>query len=130
MRVWIAEGRVSPDSLVWREGWRDWQEAEAVFPQLKTKSPNDAVPEGLSGMIEEQLASPRPITGSHRTTTGGASKGGNLVFIIFAVVVVLLVALVFIFLHVNKRPAKAAFHPIPTAPAAARCPVYPSPIAS
>ncbi len=34
MRNWIEEGRVSPDSLVWREGWRDWQEAGAVLPQL------------------------------------------------------------------------------------------------
>ncbi len=34
MRTWIGEGRVSSDSLVWREGWRDWQEASGVFPQL------------------------------------------------------------------------------------------------
>jgi len=34
MRSWIEQGRVSPDSLVWREGWRDWQEAGGVFPQL------------------------------------------------------------------------------------------------
>jgi bacteriorhodopsin len=82
-------------------------------------------------MIEEQLASPRPITGSHRTTTGGASRGGNLVFIIFAVVVVLLVALALIFLHMNRqRPPKAAFNAIQTAPAAVRCSAYPSPIAS
>ncbi len=32
MRTWISEGRVSPDCLVWREGWRDWQEASHVFP--------------------------------------------------------------------------------------------------
>jgi len=35
MRAWITEGRVAADSLVWREGWRDWQEAAEVFPQLK-----------------------------------------------------------------------------------------------
>jgi len=34
MRSWIQEGRVSADSLVWREGWRDWQDAGKVFPQL------------------------------------------------------------------------------------------------
>lgn len=34
MRNWIAEGRISADTLVWREGWRDWQEAREVFPQL------------------------------------------------------------------------------------------------
>lgn len=34
MRTWIDEGRVSADSLVWREGWRDWRVAGEVFPQL------------------------------------------------------------------------------------------------
>jgi hypothetical protein len=35
MRGWLTEGRVSADSLVWREGWRDWQEAGTVFPKLR-----------------------------------------------------------------------------------------------
>jgi hypothetical protein len=36
MRTWLSEGRVSADSLVWREGWRDWQEAGKVFPKLRS----------------------------------------------------------------------------------------------
>ena len=36
MRSWLAEGRVSADSLVWREGWRDWLEAGTVFPKLRS----------------------------------------------------------------------------------------------
>ena len=39
MRGWLAEGRVSADSLVWREGWRDWQEAGKAFPQLRASGP-------------------------------------------------------------------------------------------
>ncbi|MCA9176702.1 MAG: DUF4339 domain-containing protein [Planctomycetales bacterium] len=31
MRRWVDEGRVTPDSLVWREGWDDWCLAEGVF---------------------------------------------------------------------------------------------------
>jgi len=34
MRKWMGEGRVSPDSLVWREGWQDWQLAADAFPSL------------------------------------------------------------------------------------------------
>jgi hypothetical protein len=34
MRKWIGEGRVSADSLVWRDGWADWKSAAAVFPAL------------------------------------------------------------------------------------------------
>jgi hypothetical protein len=42
MRGWLAEGRVSADSLVWREGWRDWCEAGGVFPQLREQQPAPA----------------------------------------------------------------------------------------
>jgi hypothetical protein len=38
MRTWLAEGRLSGDTLVWREGWRDWQEAGHIFPQLQHDS--------------------------------------------------------------------------------------------
>lgn len=34
MRRWVDEGRVSADSMVWREGWSDWQTAGPVFPTL------------------------------------------------------------------------------------------------
>lgn len=44
MRTWIHEGRVSGDSLVWREGWRDWQEASGVFPQLRPQQATDSHP--------------------------------------------------------------------------------------
>lgn len=37
-RSWIAEGRVAPDSMVWREGWPDWKPAAAVLPQLQAVS--------------------------------------------------------------------------------------------
>jgi hypothetical protein len=38
MRQWISEGRVSSDSLVWREGWTDWQTAGKLFPVLEGAS--------------------------------------------------------------------------------------------
>ena len=31
LRQWIAERRVTPDTLLWREGWPDWQRADAVL---------------------------------------------------------------------------------------------------
>lgn len=34
MRKWIGEGRVSRESLIWREGWSDWCTAGQVFPSL------------------------------------------------------------------------------------------------
>jgi hypothetical protein len=34
MRQWLEEGRVLPDSLVWREGWPNWQRAGDCFLHL------------------------------------------------------------------------------------------------
>jgi hypothetical protein len=34
MRSWITEGRVTADSLVWREGWPEWKPAGPLFPRL------------------------------------------------------------------------------------------------
>jgi hypothetical protein len=42
MRSWIREGRVSSDSLVWREGWPQWRVAAQAFPEL-TRAPAGAV---------------------------------------------------------------------------------------
>ncbi|HEX5104978.1 MAG TPA: DUF4339 domain-containing protein [Pirellulaceae bacterium] len=39
MRKWVAEGRVSGDSLVWREGWADWRNASQLFPNLAAANP-------------------------------------------------------------------------------------------
>jgi hypothetical protein len=47
MRKWLTEGRVTSDSLVWREGWADWLPATEVFPSLGKPTPplfNAAVP--------------------------------------------------------------------------------------
>ena len=31
MRSWLSQGRIGPDSTVWREGWDDWIRARDVF---------------------------------------------------------------------------------------------------
>lgn len=49
VRIWLHESRITPDSYVWREGWRDWQLARDVFPQLLAlefqQIPRDGLPE-------------------------------------------------------------------------------------
>ena len=44
MRKWVAEGRVSGDSLVWREGFAEWKSAGQLFPSLAGASPSAAAP--------------------------------------------------------------------------------------
>lgn len=38
-RGWIREGRVTADSLVWRQDWPDWRPASIVFPELQAAAP-------------------------------------------------------------------------------------------
>ena len=52
-RDWLAEGRLSPDSLVWREGWSEWKEAKEVFGQL---SFGQTIP-GIESIEPEPIAS-------------------------------------------------------------------------
>ncbi len=69
MATWIAEGRVSPDSLVWRKGWRDWREAASVFPQLG--GPN-YVP-GMQDILPQEPLEYRPMTASYSAASKGKS---------------------------------------------------------
>ncbi|MCB9939105.1 MAG: DUF4339 domain-containing protein [Planctomycetaceae bacterium] len=69
MRRWLAEGRVSADSMVWREGWEDWKLAAPIFPSLdsvpaSTKpatvkpAPSFLVPEDEEQDISKPVAAP------------------------------------------------------------------------
>ena len=64
MRSWLAEGRISADSLVWREGWRDWREAGGVFAELgaqETAAPSPTVEPGAADVVVTAVAlPPRP----------------------------------------------------------------------
>ncbi len=35
LKTWIQEKRISPEMFVWREGWERWEEAGAVFPEVR-----------------------------------------------------------------------------------------------
>ncbi|MDP6719567.1 MAG: DUF4339 domain-containing protein [Pirellulaceae bacterium] len=45
MRRWMQEGRVGADSMVWCEGWAEWQIAGPIFPSLapSPEQPTDPV---------------------------------------------------------------------------------------
>ena len=58
MKSWLSEGRVGRDSLVWREGWEEWESAEKIFelefqgfsePKNSTPSVVNSKPEATSG---------------------------------------------------------------------------------
>lgn len=59
MRKWLSEGRVSSDSLVWREGWTDWQNAGKLFPMLNAAGRHAAAQPATPAVSTTVPLSPR-----------------------------------------------------------------------
>ncbi len=55
MRRWLDEGRVSADSLVWREGWDDWKMGDTIFPSLRAAPAPIASPAASDGLSSTSL---------------------------------------------------------------------------
>jgi site-specific recombinase len=85
MRKWLTEGRVTADSLVWREGWIDWLAATEVFPQLG-KTPAPAAMFGLP-------TGTKPVTSSSFPTGRKPASGamGAALLVALALICVILV---------------------------------------
>ncbi len=63
MQEWVEEGRVTPDSLVWCEGWPDWRRADEVLPQLAGASSAKPRAQAVVSVFSEPSvmgAMPRP----------------------------------------------------------------------
>ena len=93
MRKWIAEGRVSSDSLVWREGWADWKNAGQLFPNLAS----------AGGVGATTPAGALPSTTATRSANRyvAKKKSGNGMAVAFLVVLAIVcVALVAVLVYV------------------------------
>ena len=84
MRKWIAEGRVSSDSLVWREGWADWKNAGQLFPHLVS----------AGGASPATSASALPSTTATRSANRyvAKKKSGSGMAVAFSIVLALVCA--------------------------------------
>jgi len=99
MRKWLAEGRVSGDSLVWREGWADWQNAGKLFPQLQAASAPvaaTAAPEaaGISRAT-------RTVSRYQAKKSGGNSMGVVLLILLAIVCVALMAVLAYVLFNLK-----------------------------
>ena len=119
MRGWIDEGRVSADSLVWREGWRDWQEASAVFPQLALGTPISDLNEVLDTAVAPSMPIVAPRPKRPAAAKGITRKQLTTILILVAVVVVLVIVFLVVVL---KPPAGTPNKPSPASTAAAQFP--------
>jgi hypothetical protein len=93
MRKWLEEGRVTVDSLVWREGWSDWRAAAKVFPDLGNGK-NGAVAKDIVAEVPVVAEMPRrPIRPARKAST---AQGIGIVITLGVVCVGLFVALIWV----------------------------------
>ncbi|MCE9552672.1 MAG: GYF domain-containing protein, partial [Planctomycetes bacterium] len=89
LRQWIQQGRVAADSLVWRDGWPNWQPAGSVLPQTGSLTPSagmaDATDVGLPMPLDPLPVSARG--GQGRTIP---RRRSNLVVTIIVVLLVVI----------------------------------------
>ena len=94
MRKWIAEGRVSSDSLVWREGWADWKNAGQLFPNLASAGGTVAATSAAAAL---------PSTTATRSANRYVAKkksGSGMAVAFLVVLAVVCVALVAVLVYV------------------------------
>ena len=101
MRKWIAEGRVSHDSLVWREGWAEWQSAGPLFPAL---NPTYTAPASTNRRqtVSLQLQPVSSAVDAARPADRTASKSKSLAAVIILVLMVVVLLTVFVVVLMAK----------------------------
>lgn len=93
MRKWVGEGRVTAESLIWREGWGDWKKANSAFPSLGGTA------------VAEPVSAARPAAASTPPATKPAPAGNQMAIIIVVLLVVLTVVLLGVLVYVlNGMP--------------------------
>ena len=91
MRTWLSEGRVSADSLVWREGWREWLEAGAVFPRLRSNQ--------IIDFLETTPVAPAvsaPAAHAHRPKAKHSSDRNQVALLVTLTLAVIILSVVFV----------------------------------
>jgi hypothetical protein len=90
MRSWISEGRVSSDSMVWREGWPDWVGAVTVFPQLGSSpvAPGQATKQADTSELATIGGKPSPgISHPYRRSKSNTTQVAVITALVMAVMV-------------------------------------------
>jgi hypothetical protein len=97
MRKWLGEGRVSADSLIWREGWPDWKSASSQFPQLGGGVAAPVASPGISPAMPPQPAMPGPSVNQSQPAAPGRTyprkKSNSLAVVIVVLLTLMSIAL-------------------------------------
>jgi len=112
LRSWIGEGRVAGDSLVWREGWPQWQLASEVLPQCRIgggglafggQEQSFADAGGAGGGLDLGIGTADPVSRSTgRVAPRRKSNGLTAAVVVLLAIIAIVLAIVFAF--VIMRP--------------------------
>lgn len=105
MRKWIGEGRVSADSLVWREGWTDWLAANVIFPSLKGAPAPTETPAAAPFLNTAPTTSTSTARKRTRSKSPSPTTAVAIVVMLALLAVGLLIALFFV-LNQSKRSSQ------------------------
>ena len=106
MRRWIDEGRISADSLVWREGWTDWLTAGPVFPTLNASytAPTTAAVKREAVSLQLQSAPTLSPDASRSTAVARpAAKPKSMAAVVGLVLIVVVLLAVLVFVLTNRH---------------------------
>ncbi len=108
MRRWMEEGRVGADSMVWCEGWADWQTAGPLFPSLapssseqpivavNSQAPMATKPKTLAGLQSIQKKTVESNGRAARQRSSGGGKSIAAIVILGLMIVALFVVLLLV----------------------------------
>jgi len=125
VRTWMAERRIGPTMLVWREGWPEWLQAKNVFPELAVMFKSQEKPTNRSGIFPdaenpeipnflENMPKPiRLIEKIRRRRKKAVTVNTKAILILLAAIVVLAIVLALI-LAMNWHPRQKAHPPTST----------------
>lgn len=107
MQSWLKEGRVGRDSLVWREGWEEWQSAEEVFTgDWALAEPPETGSTDVSVSPPKEIANTESRIAHHHRSRQRARTMGILLVVGLAIVSIVLAVVLVIVARNNAETEK------------------------
>ena len=116
MKNWLKEGRVGKDSLVWCEGWDDWQNAAEIFESELQLSPGEPETPHVPPTQVGQAANPSSVAAptenpgqrimNHQLKRRRAKTMGILLVVGLAIVSITLAVVLFFVVSGNRNREK------------------------
>jgi len=95
MRTWLSEGRIGPETLVWREGWPDWREARNVFPEVSLVG-SQAVQQVVAQAVATSPLGPLSGSAGSQTQSGKRSRRTDITVVALVVAALVVLAAVLV----------------------------------